>query len=336
MAQDFLHIAPQNVLLKAGSMKNPLLAVRACVCLAVLLSAVLHASDQRDFSTSEITKVIMLGTGNPLPDPTKSGPGVAVVVNGTPYIVDAGEGIWRAMGREIERFGGGKVKGFAMQSFAWKQVFITHLHSDHTLGLPAIILSPWNFHRVDPPHIYGPPGTKDLVDGILSAYRHDIAFRVYGDEHINDTGWRAVAHEIWDSGLVYEDDNVKVKAFKTEHSTAPMPYVYRFETPDKVIMISGDTRPTEGVLQASEGADIIIHEVFGLDHIKNAPYDASNAGRYHTSTKDLAELAKKTQPDILVLYHTQNYSDNPEQLVEEIGRFGFKGKVVESRDRDIF
>lgn len=303
---------------------------------SILVAELAIASDQRDFSTSDITKVIMLGSGNPLPDPTQSGPGVAVIVNEIPYIVDAGEGIWRAMGREMKRFGGGKIKGFEMQSFAWKQVFITHLHSDHTLGLPAIILSPWNFHRSDPPHIYGPPGTKDLVDGILFAYRHDIAFRVYGDEHINDTGWRAVAHEIWQSGLVYEDKNVKVKAFQTEHSTAPMPYVYRFETPDKVITISGDTRSTDAVLKASEGANILIHEVYGLDDIEKAPYVPEMAARYHTSTKDLAALVIKIKPDLLVLYHTQNYSDNPNQLVEEIGRYGYKGKVINARDRDIY
>jgi len=304
------------------------------VCLTLAVTS--NASEQRNFSTSEITKVVMLGSGNPLPDPSKSGPGVAIIVNGTPYIVDAGEGIWRAMGREMARFGGGTVKGFDMQSFAWNQVFLTHLHSDHTLGLPALILAPWNFHRAEPPQIFGPPGTSDLVSGILSAYRHDIAFRVYGDETINDVGWRAVAHEIWEAGIVYSDKNVTVKAFQVEHSTAPMPYAYRFETPDKIVTISGDTRVCDGILQASEGADILVHEVYGIDDIGNAPYDSENADKYHTSTKDLAILANKVKPELLVLYHVQNYSTNPNQLVEEIDRFGFKGRVIEARDRDIY
>lgn len=302
----------------------------------ILVADPVYAGGQRDFSKSDVTKVLMLGVGNPLPDPEKSGPGVAVIVNGQPYIVDAGEGIWRAMGREMKEYGGGKVEGFELHNFAWKQVFITHFHSDHTLGLPALILSPWNFHRRDPPHIYGPPGIKDLVEGILSAYRHDIAFRVYGDEHINDFGWRAVPHDIWQSDLVFEDNNVKVRAYETEHSTSPMPLVYRFETPDKVITISGDTRPSKGILEASMGADILIHEVYGLEHMANAPYVPEHAKLYHTSTKELAELANKIQPELLVLYHVQNYSDNPNQLVEEIKRYGFEGRTIEARDRDIF
>jgi len=308
----------------------------ACLLAASMSTQTAFASEQRDFSTSQITKVLMLGSGNPYPNPQRSGPSVAVIVNGTPYIVDAGEGIWRAMGREMAEFGGGKVKGFELQNFAWKQVFLTHLHSDHTLGLPALILAPWNMKRADPPHIYGPPGTKDLVDGILSAYRHDIAFRVYGDETLNDTGWRAVAHEIWEDGLVYSDENVKVRAFKTEHSTAPMPYAYQFETPDRIVTISGDTRVSEGMRLASEGADILVHEVFGLDGIEKRPHGTKNVSKYHTSTKELAELAMHVKPDLLVLYHVQTFSENPDQLVKEIKEFGFEGKVINSNDRDVY
>lgn len=308
----------------------------ACLMAAWLAAQPTFASEPRDFSASDITKVLMLGSGNPYPDPNRSGPGVAVIVNGTPYIVDAGEGIWRAMGREMVEFGGGQVKGFELRNFAWTQVFLTHLHSDHTLGLPALILAPWNMRRTDPPHIYGPPGTKDLVDGILSAYRHDIAFRVYGDETLNDTGWRAVAHEIWESGLVYSDENVQVKAFKTEHSTAPMPYAYRFETPDRVVTISGDTRVSEGMRQASEGANILIHEVYGLDGIEKRPHGTRNVAKYHTSTRELAELAMHVKPDLLVLYHVQSFSEDPDNLVKEIRAFGFEGKVIEAKDRDVY
>ncbi len=318
--------------------RRSLSGLLATFWLAMVCSAFAQAMEQRDFSTSDITKVLMLGSGNPYPDPERSGPAVAVIVNGTPYIVDAGEGIWRAMGREMQRFGGGAVEGFefTLGEFSWSRIFLTHLHSDHTLGLPAAILAPWNMRRADPPHVYGPPGTKDLVDGILAAYRHDIAFRVYGDEALNDTGWRAVAHEIWEDGTVYKDANVTVSAFRTEHSTAPMPYAYRFETPDRVVTVSGDVRPSPGMLEAARGADILVHEVYGLEGLEKRPHGTRNVRRYHTSTEELAELARQVNPQLLVLYHVQSFSDDPNALEKEIRGFGFEGRVIESRDRDIY
>ncbi len=329
-----------------------------CFITNILLTdlAVAAEREQRDFSSSDITKVLMLGTGTPVPNPEKRGTSIAVIVKGIPYIVDAGAGIWRAMGEEMpdvpmpgwQDRKPSKVKGFELHKAVWERVFLTHLHSDHTIGLPSLILLPWSWRREEPPHIYGPPGTKDLVDGILSAYRHDIAFRVYGDEANNDTGWRAVAHEIFKPGFVYKDENVKVSAFKTQHGTAPATFAYRFETPDRVIIISGDTGYRDegysdtnldlGVLEAAKGVevDILLHEVFGIDDLDSFPYEMSRAELYHTSTKKLAEIANIVKPSLLVMYHVQNFTDNPNQLLEEIEHYGWKGKAVDAQERDVY
>ena len=296
-----------------------------------------------EYSPSEITKVVILGSGNPLPDPHRRGPAVAVIVNGQPYLVDAGEGIWRATGGATPRFGG-KVEALAAPNL--KHFFLTHLHVDHIIGLPAILLHPWSMGkqvRLEPAHVYGPPGTDDLVSYILKAYRPAIDEFVHGVAKKSDTAWRSVGHVVSGPGLVYEDRNVKVAAFETKHAGFPLTLAYRFTTPDRVVTISGDTIPCAGIEAASRSADILVHEVYGLDGLANAPWGGNDIeskkksmGHYHTSTEELARLASKVRPGLLVLYHEQNYSDDPEANVKEIRRFGYQGPLVSSKDQDIF
>ena len=296
-----------------------------------------------EHSLSETTKVVILGSGTPLPDPHRRGPAVAVVVNDQPYIVDAGEGIWRATGAATPRFGG-QVEALTAPNLNY--FFLTHLHVDHIIGLPAILLHPWSMGkhvRREPAQVYGPPGTDDLVKYILEAYQPAIREFVDGPARKSDTAWRSVGHVVRGAGLVYEDDNVKVEAFETKHATFPLTLAYRFTTPDRVITISGDTVPCEGIEAASRNADVLVHEVYGIDGLANAPWGGDDVeskrkamSLYHTSTEELAQLANKVRPGLLVLYHEQNYTGDPEANVKEIRRFGYRGPVVSSNDQDIF
>ncbi len=302
--------------------------------------------EPRDFSTSDVTKVLMLGTGNPMPYPHRNGPSIAVVVNETPYIFDAGDGAWGATGREMPYFGQSRLKGFTLKNSRATRIFITHLHSDHTMGLPGLLLGAWNFGRKEPVDVYGPEGVTELVDGILSAYRRDIDYRVYSPTQKNDTGWRAKAHEINKEGLVYQDENVKVYAFKACHGLWPFPISYRVETPDRIIAISGDTiADCDGIRQASKGADILLIE--GITHAAPAkgkeawPENtiipvAQQKAMMHSSTKEIVALAQETKPRLLVTYHEQNFTNNPNQMEQEIRQFGWTGEYVSSRDGDIF
>jgi ribonuclease Z len=302
--------------------------------------------EPRDLSTSETTKVVMLGTGNPMPYPHRNGSSIAVVVNETPYIFDAGEGIWRAMGREMPYFGKSRVKGFTLKKNKATKLFLTHLHTDHTLGVPSLILMPWNLGRTEPLHVYGPPGTMELVTGILQAYRRDIDYRMYSPTEKNSSGWQAVAHEINKEGMVYQDDNIKVYAYKACHGLWPFPISYRIETPDRVVAISGDTTATcDGIRQAGKNADILLIEGFtekaplkskaSWPQNKKIPV-AQQKKLMHSSTKEIVALANKLKPGLLVTYHEQNYTDNPNQIEDEIRKFGWKGKYVSSRDGDIY
>lgn len=313
---------------------------------ALTASAYESGWEPRDYSNSKMTKVLMLGTGNPLPYPHRSGTSIAVIVNEIPYIFDAGDGAWHAMGREMPYFGKSRIKGFTLKNDDANKLFITHLHSDHTLGIPAFILGGWTLGGTVAKNIYGPPGTTELVEGILLAYRRDIDYRVYSPTQKNDTGWRATAHEIKEEGLAFEDNNVKVYAYRACHGLWPFPISYRVETPDRVIAISGDTTADcNGIRQAATGADILFIE--GITHAgpekgkdawpqnKTIPVSQQKS-IMHSTTKEIAALANEAGVKLLVTYHEQNFTRNPDQMEKEIRKFGWKGKYVSARDGDIF
>ena len=287
---------------------------------------------QTDYSTSKITKVVMLGTGNPNPSPFQSGCGVAIVVNDVPYLVDFGPGIIRKAAAVTPQYGG-TIKGLAAKNI--KRAFLTHLHSDHTTGYPDLILTPWVMGRDEPLEVFGPEGIKHMTEHILEAYQEDIKYRLYGLEPANNKGWRVEAHEIED-GLIYTDENVKVEAFKVPHGTWPNAFGYRFTTPDKIIVISGDSRPCDNMVKHASGADILIHEVYykkaweQKDEFWRA-YHAAN----HTSTTELGELATKTKPGMVVLYHILFWGATDNDLLNEI-KETYNGKVIVGKDLDIY
>ena len=278
------------------------------------------------------TKVILLGTGNPNPDPKHSGPAVMILVDDQPYLVDFGAGVVRQAAALTSRYGG-ELEALEIKNLT--VAFLTHMHSDHTVGYPDLILTPWVMGRNKPLEVYGPDGIKEMTKNILKAYNDDIKYRLYGLEPANNQGWRVNAHEITE-GLVYEDEKVKVEAFLVKHGTWPNAYGYRFTTPDKVIVISGDTAPCENIIEYSRGADILIHEVyFKKTFDKKDEFWQKYHAINHTSTVELAEIAKKTQPKLLVLYHTLFWGGSEEDILAEIVE-GYDGDVVVGKDLQIF
>lgn len=291
------------------------------------------ATEARDFSNSDITKVILLGTGNPNPSPTQSGCSVMILVNGTPYIVDFGPGLIRRAAALTPKYGG-NIKNLKISEI--KRAFLTHLHSDHTTGYPDLILTPWVMGRNEPLEVYGPEGTNKLTDHILKAYEDDIRYRIYGTESANDKGWRVNSHEFMAEGVIYKDDNVKVEAFPVTHGTWPNAWGFRFTTPDKVIVISGDTTPNEKVIEYAKGADILIHEVYSKQAFdKRSVSSRHYHSKQHTSTVELGEIANKTKPGIVVLYHILFWGYSEQDMLDEISTT-YTGKVVCGRDLDVF
>ncbi len=296
---------------------------------------------QRDFSDSKITKVVLLGTGSPEADPDRSGCSVAIVVNSTPYIVDFGPGLMRKLAARIERYGKPKnvINGLRISNV--KHAFLTHLHSDHTMGYPDLILTPWAIDRFgnrrnEPLQVYGPEGITKMTNYMLQAFEDDIKIRTNGSEPTNNQGWQVNSHEIKEEGIVYEDKNVKVEAFPVTHGNWPNAWGYRFTTPDKVIVLSGDTTPSEKLIQYATGADILLHEVISKEKLDLTDkswqiYHSKN----HTNTIELGEIANKAKPKMLVVYHVIQMGSSEKSLRDEIAK-NYKGKIVIGQDLDMF
>ncbi len=280
---------------------------------------------QPEHSHSEI---VLLGTGTPNANPDRCGPAVAIVVNQTPYIVDFGPGVVR---RTAAAYLAG-VKSLAVPNL--NRAFVTHLHSDHTAGYPDLILTPWVLGRNEPLQVYGPAGIRAMTEHILAAYRQDIDQRLYGLEPANKTGYQVQIHEI-EPGPVYRDQNVKVEAFEVKHGSWPA-YGYKFYTPDRTIVISGDTAPTESCIEAYRGCDVLIHEVYSAIGFKrrSAVWQKYHSS-VHTSSLELAEMASKAKPGLLILYHQLFHGVSEEELLQEL-KDNYQGKVVSGKDLEVY
>ena len=284
-----------------------------------------HGSASADTTS---TRLILLGTGTPNAEPDRAGSALAIVVDDIPYLVDAGPGVVRRANAAHEA----GVEGLEVGRLA--TVFLTHLHSDHTLGLPDLMYSPWVLGRDVPLRVLGPEGTAEMVHHLEQAYRRDIQVRLEGLEPANDTGYRAEVKEV-EPGVVYEDRRVKVIAFPVEHGAWPQAFGYRFETGDRVIVVSGDTAPTDAVVEHCQGCDILVHEVYAHSGWeKRAPAWQRYHAASHTSGLELGRLAARAQPKLLVLTHQLLWGATPEELLAEVGE-NFQGRVVYGRDLQV-
>jgi ribonuclease BN (tRNA processing enzyme) len=277
-----------------------------------------------------VTRVVMLGTGTPNADPDRSGPAVAIVVGTEVYLVDAGAGIVRraALAARTDTMP-------ALDAPHLQRVFLTHLHSDHTVGLPDLILTPWVLGRSKPLDVFGPPGTKRMIDLLEQAYSADVDIRLHGGEPSNKTGYAANAHDV-SAGDVYRDSNVTVTAFEVSHGRWEHALGYVFQTRDRKIVLSGDTRPSEAVVRACNGCDLLVHEVYSAEKLegRTADWRAYHAA-YHTSTYELGDLATRARPKLLVLYHQLYWGDTDDGLVRQV-RSRYAGRVVSAHDLGVY
>ena len=297
-----------------------------CALTAFVIS--LAAGQQAQTPAASRTRIVMLGTGHPWPLPDRSGPATAIVVNDTAYLVDFGPGIVR---RASAAFLEKDIK--ALEPAKLRVAFVTHLHSDHTVGYPDLILTPWTIGRRAPLEVFGPKGLKAMTAHLLEAYRVDIETRTSPEG--NQRGWpeghKVNAHEIG-AGVIYQDANVKVTAFPTKHAMES--YGYRFDTPDRSIVISGDSHPTQATIDACRGCDVLIHEAHTPAWLATRPeFFQQFSARFHTTTTELAELARKAKPRLLILYHYSGLT--PEELHGEM-LARYPGHFVVARDLDVY
>ena len=300
--------------------------------LVVVVLTLLPSTSFAELAPSDITQVVMLGTGTPNPDPERSGPAVAIVVNDTPYLVDFGPGVVRRASAMSPSYGGPMP---ALEIKNLRYAFLTHLHSDHSAGLSDLILTPWVLERAQPLELYGPDGIEEMAAHVLEAYRADIDYRVNGLEPANNEGWRVNTHPV-EEGVVFEDDNVKVEAFRVRHGTWKDAFGYRFTTPDRVIVISGDAAPDENLERYAKGADILIHEVYSVEGFgRRDPFWQKYHSSNHSSAHELGEIAERARPGLLILYHILFWGATEETVLREV-RERYSGDVVLANDLDVY
>jgi ribonuclease Z len=268
------------------------------------------------------TRVILLGAGNPNPEPDRMGPAVAVVSGGHVYIVDFGPGVVRRAAQA----------GITMEQLT--RAFVTHLHSDHTVGLPDLTFTPAVTGRSEPLEIYGPPGLKAMTAHVMQAWKEDMQIRLHGLEPAVPGGYVVHTHEVR-PGAVYRDGAMRVTAIAVPHGSWKFSYGYRFEAADKTIVISGDTTYSPALVAAAKGCDILVHEVYSAKGLAARTPDWQKYHKaFHTSGPDVGRVAAAVKAREVVLYHQLPMGQSEEEVLEEV-RSVYSGKVNWGRDLDV-
>lgn len=298
------------------------------------------------------SKVLVMGTGDPTPNPFRYGPAMAVIVNGYPYFVDCGEGWWRAVAHSVLTQDSLDLASvFALPNL--KYMFLTHLHEDHTVGLPSFISNPYKFGPGADKKVFGPEGVDEMISHINSAWsidRHEIA---QGSLVYPPTGSTAVGVPVWpqtptQGRRIFEDDNVLVEAFPTKHGFLGHTYAYRFKAKSdgRVFVFGGDGTYSEGLAAAAKGADILFVEGITRKNIKFATWGGKTEkekvkviGAYHMFPERLKKVYDESGVKNIVMVHVQNYNDPKDfdrlGVLREMIDEGIKN-VLLAQDGDVY
>jgi ribonuclease BN (tRNA processing enzyme) len=275
------------------------------------------------------TKLILLGTaGGPRPRKSRSAAAQVVIANGTTYVVDCGDGVARQL----------VLAGVPLAGI--RHVLITHHHSDHNADYGNLLLLAWTAGlrtRVD---TWGPPPLERMTRLFFEMNEADIAARSADEGRVPQTSLVHV-HELSAPGIVLRDANVTVTAAIVHHPPMSPAFAYRFDGPDRSIVISGDTTRSEALVTLARGADILVHEALFPEAIDRLVAGVGNAAdlkrsilSHHTSAEDAGRVAQAAGVKTLVLSHLVPAEDpaiTDDMWLEAAGRH-FRGRVVVGRD----
>lgn len=278
---------------------------------------------------SATSRLILLGTaGGPTPKPNRAAPAQAIVVNDACYVIDCGNGVARQM--VLAKLALGSIRG----------VFITHHHSDHNADYGNLLLLSWGSDLASRVDTYGPPPLATMMRHFLALNDVDIRTRI-ADEGRPPLDPLIATHEVTAGGVVMQDDNVRVTAALVEHPPLTVALAYRFDCPDRSIVISGDTRPSQALVELAKGADVLVHEVMHVPSIESLIARESNASTLrehllasHTTTEQVGRLATEAGVKTLVLSHfvPGGYPFVSDQVWFDAVRPHFAGNLVVGRD----
>jgi ribonuclease Z len=239
-------------------------------------------------------RVTLLGTGSPAPVMRRFGPGVLVQAGGKTLLIDCGRGTTQRLMQAGLRLG------------QVDALFLTHLHSDHIVGIPDLWLTGWleaaYAQRKGPFVVHGPAGTQALMDGLTRAYQWDIQARI-ADQNLSPASIAAQVTE-FKEGVVYDQGGVKVTAIEVDHGELLKPaFGFRVDYAGRSVTISGDTRFSENLIRHAAGTDLLIHQVAAVreELLKNPVFKVILA--HHTQPDEAGTLFTRVKPKLAVYYH---------------------------------
>ena len=237
-------------------------------------------------------KVTLLGTGTPKPNFERFGPSTLVEAGTEKLLFDCGRGSTL------------RLHQLGLQPRDVTDMFITHLHSDHIVGIPDQWLTGWIGRRTGPFRIWGPTGTKEMMTNLEKAYQVDIRFRIEYAK-LDPKVVTNIAEDIITEGIVYEKDSVKVTAFFVDHGTVVKPALgYRIDYRGRSVVISGDTRFSENLIKFSKGVDLLVHEVAAAkEELLKKSEGARRIIAYHTTPEDAGKVFERVKPKLAVYSH---------------------------------
>ncbi|WP_430387945.1 MBL fold metallo-hydrolase [Dyella sp. 20L07] len=275
------------------------------------------------------SRLILLGTaGGPTPKADRSAPANAIVVDGVIYVIDCGNGVARQMVRAGLDLG------------AIRNVFITHQHSDQNADYGNLLWLAWAGPLHTKVDTWGPPPLVEMTRLFLVMNDYDIRTRIT-DEGRPPLAPLIVPHELTEPGVVMQDARVKVTAALVQHPPVAPAFAYRFDCPDRSVVFSGDTRPSDNLVALARGADVLVHEVMYLPALDKLIATEPNAARLrehllasHTTTEQVGRIATEAGVKTLVLNHFVPGGNPP--VPEEVWRDAvaphFKGRLIVGHD----
>jgi ribonuclease Z len=261
-------------------------AILKSLVLALCLSAV---------SYGQALKVTLLGTGNPRPSSDRFGPSILVEAGKETLLFDCGRGATIRLSQA----------GVPFSSVT--ALFLTHLHSDHVVGLPDLWLTGWIMGRRVPLQVWGPAGTSDMMNHLAEAYAFDVHVRRDVDEQLAAQGAVLTGKDI-DEGVAYENSGVRVTAFRVDHGLVKPALGYRIDYQGHSVVLSGDTRPSENLVKFAQGTDVLVHEVFDPEayfDVGNSmtPEQRKRVREHHTTPEKGGRVFTKVAPKLAVYSH---------------------------------
>jgi ribonuclease BN (tRNA processing enzyme) len=325
--------------------KLPSLLFAACIGLSAVATANESAAQTTGAPAKAGTRLITVGTaGGPVPRAKRAQSSNLLIVNGTPYLIDAGDGTARRLAKMRFNF---RTLG---------TIFVTHGHNDHIGGLGMLLSVQWGSQRTQPINVYGPPGTQGLIKAAVAYLNYDAEIRISDGSRTVPIDKVFFGHDVG-TGVVYQDANIKVTAVENSHYHFPAgspaygkykSYSYRFETPDRVIVFTGDTGPSDALTELAKGADLLVSEVVSVEDVKEArvrdgrwqamsPQEQTEYIRHmveeHLTPQDIGKMATRAGVKTVILSHLTPRPDSDDYTAwgEEVKKH-FSGPVLIAAD----